>query len=129
MEDKMPKFDTIHVKKPWGGEGIFAHNERYVGKILHIKEGHRLSKQFHKVKDETIFVIEGRLQVEIGEGVNSQVMILRKGDAYHITPGTIHRFCAHCNQDVRLFEVSTPQLDDVVRLEDEYDREISVSKT
>ena len=48
MEDKMPKFDTIHVKKPWGGEVIFAHNERYVGKILHIKEGHRLSKQFHK---------------------------------------------------------------------------------
>ena len=51
MEDKMPKFDTIHVKKPWGGEVIFAHNERYVGKILHIKEGHRLSKQFHKVKE------------------------------------------------------------------------------
>jgi len=124
----MPKFNTIHVNKPWGGEEIFAHNERYVGKILHIKEGHRLSKQFHKIKDETIYVMEGRLQLEIGDE-GQKIMILRQGDAFHITPGTIHRFCAYCNQDVRLFEVSTPELDDIVRLEDDYDREISVAKT
>jgi mannose-6-phosphate isomerase-like protein (cupin superfamily) len=126
----MPKFETIHVNKPWGGETIFAHNERYVGKILFIKEGHRLSKQYHKVKDETIFVMEGRLQLEIGEGDDKQIAIMRAGDAYHITPGTVHRFCAYCNQNVRLFEVSTPELDDVVRLEDDYDREVlSFSKT
>jgi len=125
----MPRFDTIHVNKPWGNEMIFAHNERYVGKILHIKEGHRLSKQYHKVKDETIYVIQGRLQLEVGEDGDTQVMILRSGDAFHIKPGTIHRFCAYDNQDVRLFEVSTPELDDIVRLEDDYDREISVATT
>jgi mannose-6-phosphate isomerase len=125
----MPKFDSIHVNKPWGGETIFAHNERYVGKILYIKEGHRLSKQYHKVKDETIYVMEGRLMIEVGEGKDSETMLMRKGDSYHITPGTVHRFSAYCNQDVRLFEVSTPELDDVVRLEDDYDREISVAAT
>ena len=125
----MPKFDPIHVNKPWGGEEIFAHNDRYVGKILHIKEGHRLSKQYHKVKDETIYVIQGKLQLEIDDGKNKKIMILRQGDAFHIMSGTIHRFCAYCNQDVRLFEVSTPELDDIVRLEDDYDREISIAKT
>ncbi len=120
----MPKFDTIHVNKPWGGETIFAHNERYVGKILFIKEGHRLSKQYHKVKDETIYVMEGRLQLEIGDGDAKSISVMRAGESFHITPGTVHRFCAYLNQNVRLFEVSTPELDDVVRLEDDYDREV-----
>ena len=125
----MPKFDTINVNKPWGGETIFAHNERYVGKILHIKEGHRLSKQYHKVKDETIYVMQGKLQLEVEENGDTRVMILRVGDAFHIKPGTTHRFCAYCNQDAHLFEVSTPELDDIVRLEDDYDREISITTT
>tara|TARA_Y100000592_G_C5475769_1_gene322178 strand:+ start:782 stop:1132 length:351 start_codon:yes stop_codon:yes gene_type:complete len=112
--------DTI-IKKPWGYEKIWAHTGKYVGKLLHIKRGHRLSEQFHKIKDETIYVLDGVLQLEL-DGA-SEILYLVKGDSYRIEPGRIHRFVAPKHgSDVELMEVSTPELDDVIRTEDDYNR-------
>jgi mannose-6-phosphate isomerase-like protein (cupin superfamily) len=109
------------VRKPWGYEKIWAHTDRYVGKILHIDRGHRLSEQYHRVKDETIYVLEGVLQLELDEG-DTQV-IMHPGESYRIAPGRVHRFVAPKHgTDVKLFEVSTPELEDVVRIEDDYER-------
>ena len=108
------------VDKPWGYEIIWAHTDRYVGKLLHIDAGHALSRQYHQVKDETIFVLQGELVLEVGDGDDQQRHVLGPHQAYHVTPGTIHRFIAE--QTVELMEVSTPELDDVVRLEDRYGR-------
>ena len=116
------------VNKPWGHEEIWAESPHYVGKFLHIKAGHRLSRQYHNVKDETICVMSGQLLLELGNiedwsekapACNSKVMTA--GETYRITPGTIHRFCAPTD-DVILAEVSTPELDDVVRISDDYVR-------
>lgn len=109
------------VEKPWGHELIFAHTERYVGKILHIEKGHRLSRQYHKVKDESLTVLDGVLGLELGAPPDVERRLCRPGDAFHVTPGTVHRFVAVETCD--LVEVSTPELDDVVRIEDEYGRE------
>lgn len=112
------------VKKPWGHEEIWARSSRYVGKILFIKKGHRLSRQYHKVKEETIMVLEGTLTCEEGPselGGKITRHTMNPGEVFHITPGTIHRFCAKKN-NVRLVEVSTPEISDVVRLEDDYRR-------
>jgi quercetin dioxygenase-like cupin family protein len=109
------------VDKPWGHELIFAHTERYVGKILHIEKGHRLSRQYHKVKDESLTVLQGVLGLELGVPPDVERRLCRVGDAFHVTPGTVHRFIAVETCD--LVEVSTPELDDVVRIEDEYGRE------
>ncbi len=111
------------VNKPWGHENIWALTEKYVGKILVIKNGERLSRQFHKEKDETIYVLEGSLLLEIGPEDNICRYTLRPGDSQRISPNTIHRFCAQCGSDVRLVEVSTPELDDVVRISDDYNRD------
>tara|TARA_Y100000592_G_scaffold94548_1_gene159497 strand:- start:769 stop:1119 length:351 start_codon:yes stop_codon:yes gene_type:complete len=108
------------IEKPWGGELIWAETKDYVGKILFIKKDSRLSRQYHETKEETIFVKTGILGLEIGEKEIQQIP-LNAGQTFHITPGTIHRFCAPYG-DVELIEVSTPHLDDVVRLEDDYDR-------
>ena len=116
----MPVFPVRHVDKPWGGEDIFAHTERYVGKILTIHAGHALSRQYHEEKDETIFVLSGELVLEIGAEQDLERRVMGPGEAFHVTPGTIHRFVAE--KDVVLAEVSTPELDDVVRLEDRYGR-------
>jgi mannose-6-phosphate isomerase-like protein (cupin superfamily) len=116
----MPAVQVRHVDKPWGGEDIFAHTDRYVGKILTIRAGHALSRQYHEHKDETIFVLSGELCLELGQGETLETRIMGAGSSFHITPGTIHRFIAE--QDVVLAEVSTPELDDVVRLEDRYGR-------
>ena len=105
------------VEKPWGYEEIWAETDSYVAKKIFIKKGHKLSKQYHKVKEETVYVLEGNLRLQLEE--HARLMVL--GESYHITPGTIHRFCADIN-DVALMEVSTPHLDDVVRLEDDYGR-------
>lgn len=113
--------NTRTVKKPWGGELIWAETKDYVGKILFINKGHKLSRQYHKVKEETIFVKTGILLLEIGEGENIQKISLNAGQTFHVTPGTVHRFCGFYG-DVELIEVSTPHLDDVVRLEDDYSR-------
>lgn len=112
------------VSKPWGHEIRFAVNEKYVGKILYIARGHKLSRQYHEVKDETIMVYHGSLILELGKPgtENFQRKTLNYGDRYRITPGVIHRFCAPERHPVTLIEVSTPEIDDVVRLEDEYKR-------
>lgn len=112
--------ETI-VKKPWGWEKIWAHTETYVGKVLHIYRGHRLSEQYHRVKDETIYVLNGVLQLELDGG--EQTLYLLEGESYRIKPGTVHRFVAPKHgSDVELMEVSTPELDDVVRTRDDYNR-------
>jgi quercetin dioxygenase-like cupin family protein len=112
------------IDKPWGYEIIWASTPRYAGKILFIEKGHRLSRQYHQIKDESIVVLEGKLRLEIGPDQYDsalQVSHLEQGEARHITPGTVHRFCAE-EGDVCLIEVSTPELHDVVRLEDDYKR-------
>ena len=109
------------VDKPWGHEEIWAETSRYAGKFLVIRDGQMLSRQYHEKKEETICVVEGVLDLELGQGEDLKVHVMQVGDAYHFTPGTIHRFCAR-RGDVRLAEVSTPELDDVVRLEDMYNR-------
>ena len=116
----MPIFNVRHVDKPWGGEDIFAHTERYVGKILTINACHALSRQYHEQKDETIYVLSGELGMEEGQGDDMIRHVFPPGSSFHVTPGTIHRFIAE--KDVVLAEVSTPELDDVVRLEDRYGR-------
>jgi mannose-6-phosphate isomerase len=109
------------VEKPWGHELIWAHTERYVAKVLFIKKGHKLSRQYHEVKDETLFVETGEMDLEVGADADRHTVRMRPGDTFHVVPGTIHRMIAA--EDVRVFEVSTPELDDVVRLEDDYGRE------
>lgn len=111
------------VPKPWGHETIWASNELYVGKILHIKAGHRLSVQYHNVKDETVYLLSGELKywVQLPGTDTPSDMQLRTGQAFRITPGTIHFMEAVTDCDV--LEASTPHLDDVVRLKDAYGRE------
>ncbi len=114
------------VKKPWGQEEIWGLVEdKYLGKTITIDQGHRLSRQYHKTKEETIYVIKGALRLEIGWNDSSKepekIQILELGEFFHIRPGLIHRFCAH-NGPVTLCEVSTYYPDDVVRLDDDYGR-------
>lgn len=109
------------VDKPWGHEIIWAETDRYVGKLLHIRAGERLSRQYHRIKDETLFVQGGEMDLEIGQAEAIERRRMRQGDAFHVVPGTIHRMIAVTDVDV--VEVSTPELDDVVRLEDVYGRE------
>jgi mannose-6-phosphate isomerase-like protein (cupin superfamily) len=109
------------VDKPWGNELIWAHTERYVGKILHVRRGESLSLQYHKVKDETIMVLSGRLLFEhFADGEPPNRVELAPRVPFHITPGLRHRMTAL--EDCDIVEVSTPELDDVVRLQDRYGR-------
>jgi len=112
--------DITRVPKPWGYELIFARTDRYVGKILHINRGESLSLQFHEMKEETLYVVEGELLLTIEYDGDRREMPLRKGEAFHIPPRLIHRMHAVADTDVA--EVSTPELHDVVRLEDRYGR-------
>lgn len=109
------------VKKPWGHEIHWAQTDRYVGKILHVTAGHALSLQLHNVKDETIYVYSGHLKYEIERDGTMVTLDLRPGDSVRVRPKTVHRMTAI--QDTEVLEVSTPELDDVVRLEDRYGRE------
>lgn len=111
------------VDKPWGWENRWAVNERYIGKILHINKGHKLSLQYHEKKDETIYVLNGTLNLHLGTGENAKIIVLHTGDNYRITPGVVHRFEAPGDgSDVELIEVSSPEINDVVRLHDVYGR-------
>ncbi len=112
------------VDKPWGYEHIWAKTDKYVGKVLYINEGERLSLKFHKVKEETIYVLEGILEIILEEGSyrDRHSVFLQSGDTFHIAPLTIYRFAASKGCDVKLMEVSTIELDDVQRLEDDYSR-------
>lgn len=105
------------IEKPWGYEIIWAQTDKYVGKILHINKSHRLSLQYHKEKDESIRILTGVLTLE----VNGSFVVMQPGDNYHIIPNTIHRMSAEY-EDVEVLEVSTPELEDVVRIEDDYKR-------
>jgi len=113
--------EVIRVSKPWGHEIIWAHTDRYVGKILHILAGHALSVQYHERKDETVYLLAGELKYWVKSGETMTDMHLRVGDAFRITPHTIHYMEAVTDCDV--LEASTPELDDVVRLTDRYGRE------
>ena len=108
------------VDKPWGYELHWAVTDRYVGKILHVNAGHALSLQYHNHKEETILLWTGRLLYEIQVGESLVKHDLRPGDRMHVPPGTVHRMTAIEDSDI--FEVSTPDLDDVVRIEDRYGR-------
>jgi mannose-6-phosphate isomerase len=115
--------EVTRVDKPWGYELIWARTDVYVGKVLFVRAGHSLSLQFHREKDEAWYVQSGRAKLELGD-VGDPVLkdeVVGAGAAFHYVPGTVHRVTAL--EDTTILEVSTPQLDDVVRLEDAYGRE------
>ena len=117
-----PREAAKRIEKPWGHELIWAHTDRYVGKILVIEAGQRLSLQRHLVKDESIFVTSGRLRLHLEDDAGTvHVEELVAGDHRHVQTGRIHRYEAI--ERTELMEVSTPELDDVVRLEDDFGRE------
>jgi mannose-6-phosphate isomerase-like protein (cupin superfamily) len=109
------------VDKPWGYELVWAQTDRYVGKILHITAGQKLSRQYHEKKDETFLVESGEMDLEVGQGEGAKMIRMKARDSFHCPPHTVHRMVAVTDVDV--VEVSTPELDDVVRLEDAYGRE------
>jgi mannose-6-phosphate isomerase-like protein (cupin superfamily) len=116
-------FEPKTVEKPWGSELIWALSEDYAGKVLFVRAGQSLSLQFHNLKDESWYVLEGRARLELGkagEGLLEE-SVIGPGEAFRFRPGTVHRVTAL--DDTRILEVSTPHLDDVVRLEDRYGRE------
>ena len=109
------------VDKPWGHELIWAKTDRYVGKILHIKAGEALSLQYHREKDETVMVLSGRLRFEhFRDGEQPTTTELGPREPFHVPPGLRHRMTAI--EDTEVLEVSTTELDDVVRLDDRYGR-------
>lgn len=113
--------EPVRVEKPWGHELIWARTDRYVGKVLHVKAGNALSLQYHERKDETIHLLTGRMKFEVGPGADAlEEVELQQGQSFRIVPGTVHRMTALT--DVDILESSTPDLDDVVRLEDRYGR-------
>jgi mannose-6-phosphate isomerase len=112
--------EVTRIEKPWGYELHWAKTDRYVGKVIHINKGHALSLQYHNVKDETIYLWSGKLLFEIEiDGVLTK-REMQPGEAVHVTPKTVHRMTAI--EDADVFEASTPELQDVVRLEDRYGR-------
>ena len=115
-------FEPRRVEKPWGWELIWAHADTYVGKVLFVRAGHSLSLQFHREKDESWYVESGRAKLELGETGNAvlNAEVISAGACFRYRPGTVHRVTAI--EDTTIIEVSTPQLDDVVRLEDKYGR-------
>jgi mannose-6-phosphate isomerase-like protein (cupin superfamily) len=116
-------FEPQRIEKPWGYELLWALTETYCGKLLVVNAGQALSLQFHREKDESWYLLEGRAQIDMagaGETVPTSEVVT-PGAAFRITPGTVHRVTAL--EDTTILEVSTPHLDDVVRLDDEYGRE------
>ena len=115
-------FEPRRVDKPWGYELIWALTDVYCGKVLFVKQGESLSLQFHREKDESWLIHSGRAKIELG-AVGESVLkteVVGPGAAFHYEPGTVHRITAV--EDTTILEVSTPHLDDVVRLEDNYGR-------
>ena len=121
MENVTVPVNQKFVAKPWGHEIIFAHTKDYVGKILFVRAGQCLSLQFHQVKEETIFLSSGRLKFQMDDASGGLVdHVLEPGMSFHIPPNRRHRMIGI--SDCTIFEVSTPHLDDVVRLQDQYGR-------
>ncbi|MDH4103275.1 MAG: cupin domain-containing protein [Thermoleophilia bacterium] len=109
------------VEKPWGWELVWAEADTYVGKLLFVRAGESLSLQYHETKDESWLVQEGRARLELGDvGGNLEAIEISPGSAFRFRPGTVHRVTAL--EDTLVLEVSTPHLDDVVRIEDRYGR-------
>lgn len=117
MDKKLPR----KIEKPWGCEILFACTHKYAGKVIFIRKGHRLSLQYHEKKDEVLYMHEGEVLLEL-EGSDGHMVstVLQPGQCIRIPPLTRHRFKAI--EDTTFFEVSTPELEDVVRLEDDYGR-------
>jgi mannose-6-phosphate isomerase-like protein (cupin superfamily) len=115
-------FQPRRVDKPWGHELIWAVGDEYVGKVLFVRAGQSLSLQYHEVKDESWLIQSGRARIQLG-AVGGELVeeVVGPGAAFHYRPGTVHRITAV--EDTTILEVSTPHLDDVVRLEDSYGRE------
>ena len=113
--------EVTRVEKPWGYELIWAKTARYVGKVIHVRAGHALSLQYHNRKEETLLLWSGRLEFELRENDRVRRWEMAPGDRVHVNPGVLHRMTAI--EDCDVFEVSTPELDDVVRIEDRYGRE------
>ena len=114
-------FRVERIEKPWGHEIVFALSEKYCGKVIFVRAGEQLSLQFHRVKDETIYVHSGRIELEIGDpGGPLDTEVVGPGRAFRLRPGVVHRWRAV--EDSVVLEASTPELDDVVRLEDKYGR-------
>lgn len=116
MAEKLPR----KTEKPWGYELLFALTPQYAGKLIFVRKGHRLSLQYHEKKDETIYLFQGEVLLEIEVGGEMKSKTLKPGQSLRVLPRTKHRLKAI--EDTMLFEVSTPELDDVVRLEDDYGR-------
>ncbi len=116
-------FEPRKVEKPWGYELIWALTESYCGKVLFVRAGESLSLQFHRVKEESWLVQSGRAKLELGAPGEAvlRTEVIAAGGAFHYAPGTVHRVTAI--EDTTILEVSTPHLDDVVRLEDAYGRQ------
>jgi mannose-6-phosphate isomerase-like protein (cupin superfamily) len=113
--------EASKIDKPWGYELRWGITDRYAGKVLHVKKGEALSLQYHERKDEFQYVVKGAVDIELG-GPDGALTIhhMKAGDTLHIGPGTRHRLTAV--EDTDIFEVSTPEIDDVVRLDDRYGR-------
>jgi mannose-6-phosphate isomerase len=121
LRPEFGRAETSRVEKPWGYELRWAITDRYAGKVLHINKGEALSLQYHELKDEFQYVITGAVDMELGGPDGSLTKHrMHAGDTLHITPGTRHRLTAV--EDTDIFEVSTPEMDDVVRIEDRYGR-------
>jgi mannose-6-phosphate isomerase len=119
--ESQPGVTVSRVDKPWGYELIYALSESYCGKILFVRAGASLSLQYHRRKDETIYLQRGEAVIELGTDTGStRVLEISPGAAFHVAPGTVHRLRA--KTDSTFLEVSTPHLDDVVRIEDAYGR-------
>ncbi|MBA3644562.1 MAG: cupin domain-containing protein [Gemmatimonadaceae bacterium] len=115
------RVEVAVVNKPWGYERIWARTDRYVGKVLHINAGEELSLQYHNTKDETVHLLTGEMVYRVKLGEELEDMHLKKGESFRITPGTVHQMTAVTDCDV--LEVSTPEIDDVVRVSDKYGRQ------
>lgn len=115
------RVQVIEVPKPWGYERIWAHSEKYVGKVLHINAGHELSVQYHDRKDETVHLLAGELVYRVKLRDTLEDVQLKAGESFRITPGTVHQMIALTDCDV--LEASTAEVDDIVRLGDKYGRQ------
>lgn len=117
MAEKLPR----KIEKPWGYELLFALTSKYAGKVIFVRKGHRLSLQYHKKKDESMYIFEGKALIEVA-GSDGQLVqsVVQPGYSVRIPPLTKHRVAAI--EDTTLLEVSTPELEDVERLEDDYNR-------
>tara|TARA_B100001564_G_scaffold135477_1_gene113658 strand:- start:161 stop:508 length:348 start_codon:yes stop_codon:yes gene_type:complete len=112
---------TNKIIKPWGSEELLEVNSEYVMKRLYMKKGHQCSLQYHEEKHETVYVISGELKLTIGDSITDlEEIILKENDSVVLPPKKIHRMFG--NQDTYYLEASTPQLEDVVRIEDDYNR-------